>query len=150
MLMAVSVAHAQVSSFKAIRETKGAVTHDSKGMYVWGAWNPSTAFFTIDMKQQAVFMEQQGAKGVEKSKFELFERPQRWIIKKNYKYLNFECMDSSTLEKVYLRLCEYDSGQFKITLMTPRNAVRYQVMYLKDGIPSTSSAVDNFDDVVDE
>ena len=140
MLMGVS-AQAQISSFKAFRETKGAVTSDSKEMYVWGPWIQSSTTFILNLTKHAIFVEDKNTNS--KVKYEIFDKPQKWIVKKNYKYINFECMESKSLEKYYVRLCEYDSGEFKITVMSPKNAVRYQVIYLKEN----DSVNINFDDI---
>ncbi len=140
MLMGVSATQAQISSFRSFRETKGAVTPGSNDMYVWGPWVQSQTLFVLDLPKNSIFVEDQVNKKT--TKFEIFDKPQKWIVKKNYKYINFECMESKSLEKYYVRLCEYDTGEFKITVMSPKSAIRYQVVYLKDEAQEI-----NFDDV---
>ncbi|MBO7635651.1 MAG: hypothetical protein J6S89_03640 [Paludibacteraceae bacterium] len=141
MIMGASEIQAQVTTFRAFRETKGAVTSDSREMYVWGPWTQSSTIFVVNVSKHAIFVEDQSAK--KKYKYEIFDRPQKWIVKKNYKYINFECMESTSLEKYYVRLCEYDTGEFKITIMTPKKAVRYQVVHVKDN----EEIKINFDDL---
>ena len=41
-----------------------------------------------------------------------------------------------TMEKFYVRLYEYDSGEFRVTVMDPKNATRYSVVYInEDEVP---------------
>ena len=125
-----TVAEAQVSYFKSYKETKGAVTEGSRDTYVWGPWVQSSCMFILNISKHTIVVDDQLNKS--KIHYEIFDKPQKWIIKKNYKYINFECMETESLEKYYIRLCEYDTGVFKITVMSPKNAIRYQVLYLKD------------------
>ena len=133
MVMVPYFIQAQTTSFRSFRETKGAVTSDSRDMYVWGPWVQSSSIFVLDLPKKVILVEDRNLK--KKYKYEVFDKPQKWIVKKNYKYINFECMESRSLEKYYIRLCEYDTGEFKITIMTPKKAVRYQVVLLKDEEP---------------
>lgn len=140
MLWGVATADAQVSSFRSFRQTRGAVTPGSNDMYVWGAWEQSETYFALNIAKHLIVVEDRKNKTVQK--YELFDKPQKWITKKNYKYINFECMEKESMQSYFIRLCEYDTGDFKITVMSPSEAVRYQVIYLKDKEPEI-----NFDDV---
>ena len=41
-------------------------------------------------------------------------------------------MNKKTLEKYYIKLYEYDSGEFRVTVMSPKKSTRYSVVFLKD------------------
>lgn len=138
MLWGVATADAQVSSFRSFRQTKGAVGPND--IYVWGAWEQSETYIELNIAKHLILVDDRKSK--EKFKFEIFDKPQKWVTKKNYKYINFECMESKTMQSYFIRLCEYDTGDFKITVMSPSEAVRYQVIYMKDKEPEI-----NFDDV---
>lgn len=145
LLGSVSV-QAQVSKFKSVSYADGVVTPNSNGLYVWGQQKSGTVYLTFDVKGKQIIQENPVTKT--KVKFEIFDKPQKWVVRKNYKYLNFECMESETMEKYYVRLCEYDSGSFKVTVMSPKSAVRYQVVYLKDGV-EPEYVIDSYDEAED-
>ena len=44
-----STANAQSIAFKSFRQTDGVVTQQSKGLYVWGAWEQSSTVIVLDM-----------------------------------------------------------------------------------------------------
>ena len=140
MLWGVASADAQVSNFRSFRQTKGAVTPGSHDIYVWGAWEQSETYFSLNIPKHLILVEDKINKT--KLKYEIFDKPQKWITKKNYKYINFECMETESMRSYFIRLCEYDTGDFKITVLSPDEAVRYQVIYLKDKDPEI-----NFDDI---
>lgn len=144
MLLGVTAASAQNANFRSFRETKGAVTNKSKGVYVWGAWQQSSTIFSLDVAKKLITVNDQLTKKV--TKYEIFDKPDKWVVKKDYKYINFECMEKSSLEKFYVRLYEYDSGEYRITVMSPTDAVRYSVVYVQD---EDSQEVD-FDEVASE
>lgn len=145
MLMGVVTVQAQVSKFKAVSYCDGVVTPNSNGLYVWGQQKSGVVFFTFDMNKKQILQENPISKTT--VKFEIFGQPRKWVVRKNYKYLNYECMESESLEKYYVRLCEYDSGAFKVTVMSPKNAVRYQVIYLKDGKVPEEIEIESFDEM---
>ncbi len=130
LLLGVTAVSAQNANFRSFRETKGIVTNKSKGVYVWGAWQQSSTIFSLNVAKKAIFVNDQ--LNNKNTKFEIFDKPEKWIVKKDYKYINFECMESTTLEKYYVRLYEYDSGEFRITVMSPNDAIRYSVVYVKE------------------
>jgi hypothetical protein len=146
MLMGGGSVQAQVSKFKSVSYADGVVTPNSNGLYVWGQQKSGTVYLTFDIPGKQIIQENPVTKT--KVKFEIFDKPQKWVVRKNYKYLNFECMESETMEKYYVRLCEYDSGTFKVTVMSPKNAVRYQVVYMKDGV-EPEHVIDSYDEAED-
>ena len=125
-----STANAQSIAFKSFRQTDGVVTQQSKGLYVWGAWEQSSTVIVLDMANNYIATDDKLNKKV--TIFEIFDKPQKWIVKKDYKYLNYECMNKKTLEKYYIKLYEYDSGEFRVTVMSPKKSTRYSVVFLKD------------------
>lgn len=124
------VATAQSIAFKSFRQTDGVVTQQSKGMYVWGAWEQSSTVIVLNMAENYIATQDLLHKKV--TVFEIFDKPQKWMVKKDYKYLNYECMNKTTLEKYYIKLYEYDSGEFRVTIMSPKKSTRYSVVFLKE------------------
>ncbi len=124
-LLCVYTVHAQVNTFKAYKETNGIITKNSNGLYVWGSWAPSQTTITLDLDKQTITTSD--ASNKETAKFEIFEKPQQWTMKKDYKFVKYECMNSLTLQKYYVMLSRYDSGALKITIMSPNDATRYFV-----------------------
>lgn len=129
-LMAINGATAQSIAFKSFRQTDGVVTQQSKGLYVWGAWEQSSTIIILNMGENYIATENKLSKTV--TVYEIFDKPEKWIVKKDYKYLNYECMNKKTLEKFYIKLYEYDSGEFRVTVMSPKKSTRYSVVFLKD------------------
>ena len=86
----INTANAQSIAFKSFRQTDGVVTQQSKGLYVWGAWEQSSTVVVLDMSNNYIVTDDQLNKKV--TVFEIFDKPQKWIVKKDYKYLNYECM----------------------------------------------------------
>lgn len=129
-IVSVTVATAQSIAFKSFRQTDGIVTQQSKGMYVWGAWEQSSTVIVLNMTENYIATQDLLQKKV--TVFEIFDKPQKWTVKKDYKYLNYECMNKTTLEKYYIKLYEYDSGEFRVTVMSPKKSTRYSVVYLKE------------------
>ena len=121
---------AQVAYFKSFRETKGLVTQKSNGMYVWGPWEQSQTYVSLDMANKHIVLSDMINK--EKKEFEIFDKPEKWTRKKNHKVIKFECMEKTTMDKYYVRLYEYDSGEFRVTVMDPKNATRYSVVYINE------------------
>lgn len=141
MLLGVTTVSAQkVANFRSFRETKGMVTTASKGVYVWGAWEQSSSFISIDMQQKKVMIVDQI--NHKTTSYDIYELPQKWTVKKDHKFINMECMKAETMDKYYIRLYEYDSGEYRVTIMSPSAAVRYSVVYVKEGEEDV-----NFDDV---
>lgn len=129
-LVSIGTVNGQAIAFKSFRQTDGVVTQQSKGLYVWGAWEQSSTVIVLDMTNNYIVTDDK--LGKKTTVFEIFDKPQKWIIKKDYKYLNYECMNKRTLEKYYIKLYEYDSGEFRITVMSPKKSTRYSVVFLKD------------------
>lgn len=129
-IVSVTVATAQSIAFKSFRQTDGIVTQQSKGMYVWGAWEQSSTVIVLNMTEN--YIATQDLLHNKITVFEIFDKPQKWTVKKDYKYLNYECMNKTTLEKYYIKLYEYDSGEFRVTVMSPKKSTRYSVVYLKE------------------
>lgn len=129
-LLTISGAMGQSIAFKSFRQTDGVVTQQSKGLYVWGAWEQSSTIIVLNMGENYIVTDDKLSKTV--TVYEIFDKPQKWIVKKDYKYLNYECMNKKTLEKYYIKLYEYDSGEFRVTVMSPKKSTRYSVVFLKD------------------
>lgn len=121
---------AQVAYFKSFRETKGQVTPKSNGMYVWGPWEQSHTYVLLDMSKKNILLSDMINKST--MEFEIFDKPEKWTRKKNHKVIKFECMEKVSMDKYYVRLYEYDSGEFRITVMDPKNATRYSVVYVTE------------------
>ncbi|MBO4530955.1 MAG: hypothetical protein IK017_04810 [Paludibacteraceae bacterium] len=130
LLLGVTSVSAQNANFRSFRETKGMVTSKSKDVYVWGPWEQSSTIFAMNFTQKSIIVKDQ--LNNKETKYAIYDKQQKWTSKKDYKYINFECMESSTLNKYYIRLYEYDSGEYRITIMSPTNATRYSVVYMKD------------------
>lgn len=144
LLLGVTTVSAQqkVATFRSFRETKGLVTTASKGVYVWGAWEQSSSIISIDMKGKKVHVIDQINNNKETT-YDIYELPQKWTVKKDHKFINMECMKTDTMDKFYIRLYEYDSGEYRVTIMSPSAAVRYSVVYSKENDDESV----NFDDV---
>lgn len=121
---------AQIAYFKSFRETKGLVTPKSNGMYVWGPWEQSHTYVLLDIANKNILVSDMIKK--ESKEFEIFDKPDKWTRKKNHRVINFECMEKITMNKFYIRLYEYDSGEFRVTVMDPKNATRYSVVYVNE------------------
>ena len=127
---AVSV-HAQNANFRSFRETKGVVTNKNKGgVYVWGPWQQSSTVFTLNISEKLIFVSDQLNNKV--TKYKILDKPEKWTAKKDYKFINFECTEFSSMDKFYIRLYEYESGEFRINIMSPTEAMRYSVVFIKD------------------
>lgn len=129
-LLTINGAAGQSIAFKSFRQTDGVVTQQSKGLYVWGAWEQSSTIIVLNMGENYIATDDKLSKTI--TVYEIFDKPQKWIVKKDYKYLNYECMNKKTLEKYYIKLYEYDSGEFRVTVMSPKKSTRYSVVFLKD------------------
>lgn len=141
LLLGVTAVSAQNANFRSFRETKGMVTTKSKDVYVWGPWEQSSTVFEMNFTQKSITVKDQ--LNNKETKYAIYDKQQKWTVKKDYKYINFECMESATLDKYYIRLYEYDSGEYRITIMSPTAATRYSVVYMKD----EDMEQVNFDDV---
>ena len=76
-----STANAQSIAFKSFRQTDGVVTQQSKGLYVWGAWEQSSTVIVLDMANNYIATDDKLNKKV--TIFEIFDKPQKWIVKKD-------------------------------------------------------------------
>ncbi len=126
LLLCVCTVNAQVNTFKAYKEANGLITKNSNGLYVWSSWAPSQTTIVLDLNKKFITVTDESKKK-ENTKFEIFEKPQQWTMKKDYKFVKYECMNSLTLQKFYVMLSRYDSGALKITIMSPSDATRYFV-----------------------
>jgi hypothetical protein len=142
LLLGVNAVSAQNAKFRSFRETRGLVTNKSKGAYAWGAWQQSSTSFSLNIAEKAIVVEDQLNK--KSTKYEIFDKPDKWVVKKDYKYISFECMESSSLEKYIIQLYEYDSGEFRITVKSPSSAIRYSVIYVHE---SEESEEGDYDEV---
>ena len=129
MLLGVTAVSAQKSAnFRSFREAKGMVTSASKGVYVWGAWEQSSSLISIDVSTKKVMVIDQ-INNNKVTVYNIYEMPQKWVMKKDHKYINMECMKAETMDKYFIRLYEYESGEFRMTIMSPTAAVRYSIVY---------------------
>ena len=90
-------------------------------MFAWGPWTGRTADILIDLTNEKV--------DIDDRTLEILEKPKKWIIKKDLKYVSFACTDE-TLNKFNVKLYQYDKGEFRIYVMEEKTAVRYSVQYL--------------------
>ena len=114
---------AQIVHFKAYRAADGVAAKNVVGSYSWGAWVPESEDITIDFTASNVF--------VGKKTYEIMEKPKKWIIKRDLKYVSISCADKS-YNKVNIKLYQYDKGEFRIYVMGEQKAKRYSVSYLDD------------------
>ncbi|HOI26586.1 MAG TPA: hypothetical protein PKW49_12515 [Paludibacteraceae bacterium] len=112
---------AQRIRFSAYKSADGTMDKRLNGIYSWGAWHPDNKDITIDLNSDSVI--------VGKTLYSIIEKPKRWIIKKNLKYVSFACADDY-INKVNVKLFQYDNGSFCIFVMGESNAKKYSVKYL--------------------
>lgn len=128
MLLAFSsTVDAQVIRFKSYRAADGTSGIDKNGLYAWGPWAMNSSEITIDLSNESIYVENLDSK--ESADYKIFGRPKKWIIKRQFKYVSFECADQN-YDKVNIKLYQYDSGEFRLSIMSISNAVRYSVVYL--------------------
>lgn len=107
--------------FKAYRGSDGVPSKGLDGVFAWGPWTGRTADILIDLTNEKV--------DIDDRTLEILEKPKKWIIKKDLKYVSFACTDE-TLNKFNVKLYQYDKGEFRIYVMEEKTAVRYSVQYL--------------------
>ncbi len=114
-------ASAQIMHFKAYRGANGIAATNVVGTFSWGAWAPKSDEVTIDLTHQSIF--------IGNSTYEIIEKPKKWIIKKELKYVSMSCADKN-YNKINVKLYQYDKGEFRIYVMGEKKAQRYSVNYL--------------------
>ncbi len=114
-------ASAQVVHFKSYRGAEGIAATNVVGSYSWGPWAPQDEEITLDLGNSSIF--------IGKDSYEIMEKPKKWIIKKDLKYVSISCADKA-YNKVNIKLYQYDKGEFRIYVMGERNAKRYSVTYI--------------------
>lgn len=114
-------ASAQVVHFKSYRGAEGVAATNVVGSYSWGPWSPQDFEITIDLTNSNIT--------IDKSTYEIMEKPKKWIIKKDLKYVSIACADK-LYNKVNIKLYQYDKGEFRIYIMGERTAKRYSVTYI--------------------
>lgn len=122
-----STVDAQVIRFKSYRSADGTSGIDKNGLYAWGPWVMNSTEVTIDLTNESIYVENLDSK--ESADYKIFGRPKKWIIKRQFKYVSFECADSN-YDKVNIKLYQYDSGEFRLSVMAVNKATRYSVVYL--------------------
>ncbi|MCQ2217868.1 MAG: hypothetical protein MJZ33_05215 [Paludibacteraceae bacterium] len=93
------------------------------GIYSWGAWTPESIEISINLNNDSVY--------VDKTVYSIVDRPKKWMIKKNMKFVSFACADEF-FNKVNVKLFQYDSGEFRVYIMEEQKAKKYTVKYLGD------------------
>lgn len=114
-------ASAQVIHFKAYRGANGEAATNTIGTYSWGAWAPESDDITIDLTTSNIY--------IGKITYEILEKPKKWVIKKDLKYVSISCADES-YNKINIKLYQYDKGEFRLYIMGERKAKRYSITYL--------------------
>lgn len=100
--------------------------YSSDGIYSWQMWKQDSTNIRIDLSVDSIY--------VDDEIFLILEKPKRWVIKKNLKYVSFSCGDEF-FNKVNVKLYQYDSGEFRIYIMEEKKAIKYTVKYLGDSTP---------------
>jgi hypothetical protein len=121
-VLTINSASAQVIHFKAYRGANGVAATNVVGSYSWGPWAPQGDDITIDLTHSNIFLG--------KKTYEIIEKPKKWIIKKDLKYVSISCADNA-YNKVNVKLYQYDKGEFRIYFMDEKRASRYSVTYLE-------------------
>ncbi|MBQ0029726.1 MAG: hypothetical protein MJZ24_01945 [Paludibacteraceae bacterium] len=114
-------AAAQVVHFKAYRIADGVAATNVVGSYSWGPWSPKDDDITLDLNNNSLFI---GDKT-----YEIMEKPKKWIIKRDLKYVSISCSDKQ-FNKINIKLYQYDKGEFRIYVMGEKTAQRYSVNYI--------------------
>ena len=114
-------AYSQVIKFKAYRGANGEISTNAVGTYSWGPWAPETDDITIDLTTSNIY--------VGNSTYEILEKPKKWFIKKDLKYVSIACADNA-YNKINVKLYQYDKGEFRLYIMGEKKAKRYSVTYL--------------------
>ncbi|HPH63761.1 MAG TPA: hypothetical protein PLN63_09130 [Paludibacteraceae bacterium] len=120
-------ASAQMIRFKSYRAAQGTSGLDKNGLYAWGPWGMNSSEIMIDLTNESIYIENVESK--ESADYKIFGKPKKWIIKRQFKYVSFECADQN-FDKVNVKLYEFDSGEFRISVMSLNKAVRYSAVYL--------------------
>lgn len=114
---------AQEINFKSLKSSPGTMDKRLDGIYSWGAWTPESIEISIDLNNDSVY--------VDKTVYSIVDRPKKWMIKKNMKFVSFACADEF-FNKVNVKLFQYDSGEFRVYIMEEQKAKKYTVKYLGD------------------
>ena len=112
---------AQEINFKTLKSSQGTMDKRLDGIYAWGAWTPETVDISIDLNNDSVY--------VDKTVYSIVDRPKKWMIKKNMKFVSFACADEF-YNKVNVKLYQYDNGEFRVYIMEEKKAKKYTVKYL--------------------
>ena len=112
---------AQVVHFKSYRGAEGVAATNVVGSYSWGPWSSLDKEITIDLSNNSIF--------IGGDAYEIMEKPKKWIIKKDLKYVSISCADKQ-YNKVNIKLYQYDKGEFRIYVMGEKKAKRYSVTYI--------------------
>lgn len=112
---------AQEINFKTLKGSFGTMDKRLDGIYSWGAWSPESIEIQIDLNNDSVY--------VDDVTFGIVDRPRKWMIKKNMKFVSFACADRF-YNKVNVKLYQYDSGEFRVYIMEEKKAKKYVVKYL--------------------
>lgn len=120
-LLLCSNVSAQTIHFKAYRGAIGEAATNTVGTYSWGPWSPENDDITIDLTTSNIF--------IGNDSYEILEKPKKWIIKKDLKYVSISCADKY-YNKINVKLYQYDKGEFRLYIMSERKAKRYSITYL--------------------
>lgn len=120
---------AQVVRFKSYRAAEGTSAMDKNGLFSWGCWNSDQTEITMDLSNESIYVENLQSR--ESHDYKVFGRPKKWIVKRNHKFVSFECADQN-FDKVNIKLYQYDNGEFRISVLSMNKAVRYSVLNIYD------------------
>ncbi|MBR4840543.1 MAG: hypothetical protein IK005_08700 [Paludibacteraceae bacterium] len=121
-----SSAEAQIVRFKSYRSAEGTSGLDKNGLFSWGCWGANKTEITLDLGNESIYVENLETK--EAHDYKIFGRPKKWVIKRDHKYVSFECADEN-YDKVNIKLYQYDNGEYRLSVLTLNRAVRYSVVY---------------------
>ncbi|MCQ2194840.1 MAG: hypothetical protein MJZ28_07805 [Paludibacteraceae bacterium] len=126
MLISSTIVEAQVVRFKSYRSAEGTSGVDKNGLFSWGSWGANKSEITLDLGNESIYVENLETR--ESQDYKIFGRPKKWIIKRDHKYVSFECADQN-YDKVNVKLYQYDNGEFRLSVLSMNRAVRYSVVY---------------------
>ncbi len=112
---------AQEINFRAYKSSAGVGAKNVPDVYAWGPWIGNNTTIVINMTKDVVV--------VGDASYTIMEKPKHWVVKKDFKYCNFECATPS-FDKANIKLYQYDRGEYRIYVNEEKKAVRYVVKYL--------------------
>lgn len=117
---------AQVVRFKSYRAAEGTSGIDKNGLFTWGCWVSNKSEITMDLVNESIYVENLETR--ESHDYQIFGRPKKWVIKRDHKFVSFECADQN-FDKVNIKLYQYDNGEFRLSILSMNNAIRYTIVH---------------------